>query len=66
MVRAATPAELDRLVALYQAERARYASHPDDAARVIGEPVGPAASDLAAWTMVANVLLNLDEAITKE
>jgi hypothetical protein len=60
------PAELDRLVALYQAERARYASHPDDAARVIGEPVGPAASDLAAWTMVANVLLNLDEAITKE
>ncbi len=31
--RAAAPAELDRLVALYQSERARYASRPDDAAR---------------------------------
>jgi len=64
--RAATPAELDRLTGLYRSERVRYASHLDDAARVIGQPGGAGADDLAAWTMVANVLLNLDEAITKE
>jgi hypothetical protein len=65
--RAAARAELDRLVAAYESQRARYASAPDDAARVVGEPaVGSAAAELAAWTMVANVLLNLDEAITKE
>ena len=64
--RAAAPAELDRLITLYQSERARYASRPDDAARVIGKPGESGAADVAAWTMVANVLLNLDEAVTKE
>jgi hypothetical protein len=48
--RAASAAELDRLVALYDSERARR----------------PGTSDVAAWTEVANVLLNLDEAVTKE
>jgi hypothetical protein len=73
--RTAAAAELDRLVALYQSERARYATRPDDAARVVGQAAtasattsaGPGATaDVAAWTMVANVLLNLDEAVTKE
>jgi hypothetical protein len=67
--RVAAPPEVDRLIALYQAERGRYASRIDDAARVIGaeasaSQAGPA--DAAAWTMVANALLNLDEAVTKE
>jgi hypothetical protein len=34
---------------------------------VLGEPRATAdAADRAAWTMVGNVLLNLDETLTKE
>ena len=46
-----------------------YQSHPDDAARLVA--VGesrPRAADpvrLAGWTMLANELLNLDEALCK-
>ena len=74
--RPATGVELDRLVALFWSERIRYTARPDDAARVTGETGGAPnakasagqadAANVAAWTMVANVLLNLDEAVTKE
>jgi len=47
-----------------------YAAHPDDAAQLIA--VGESAADgsvapeeLAAWTMLASELMNLDEAINK-
>ena len=55
MSRPAAEGELSRLVAVYEQELAHYASRgqKDTAER-------------AAWTMVANVLLNLDEAVTKE
>jgi hypothetical protein len=52
--RPSTPAEVERLVALYDKELAQYRQRGDS------DP------EMAAWTMVANVLLNLDEAITKE
>jgi hypothetical protein len=52
--REATPSELDRLVAAYDQELAQYRAGGDESA------------PLHAWTVVANVLLNLDEAITKE
>jgi hypothetical protein len=66
--RVARPAELDHLVALYRSERDHYLAKPGAAVQVLAEtglrPVD--AADLAAWTIVANVLLNLDEAVTIE
>jgi hypothetical protein len=49
---------------------AHYQQHPDDAKKLIamGESKPAASIDaslLAAWTMVANQLLNLDEALNK-
>jgi hypothetical protein len=58
--RHAKPDELNYL-AKYQAdEAARFAAHMDEAKKAGGGP------ETASWTMVANVLLNLDETITKE
>jgi mono/diheme cytochrome c family protein len=54
---------LDQLVA-------HYRDHPDDAARLlaVGESKPDPAfdpTDLAAWTMLANMLMNLDEVLNK-
>ena len=58
--RHAKPKELDYL-AKYQAdEQAHFAAHMDETQKIGGTP------ETASWTMVANVLLNLDETITKE
>ncbi|TAM81978.1 MAG: DUF1553 domain-containing protein [Acidobacteria bacterium] len=60
--------EMGRIVAYYQAELGHYEKDLKAAGDVIkgySDPkLNPA--EQAAWTMVANVLLNLDEAITKE
>jgi len=64
------PREVDRLLALFQSERTHYQADPKAAAKMSGlgtdkAPAGLDTADMAAWTVVANILLNLDEAITK-
>ena len=63
-----TPEEVDRLLAFWRLEVDRFQSDPKSAAEVAGNDsaTSPQVRELAAWTMVANVLLNLDETITKE
>ncbi len=60
--------ELDRLMQFYNLELARFQNDPAAAAKVIKgyEKVTLDPAQQAAWTMVANVMLNLDETITKE
>ncbi len=66
--RTPTPAELDRVLAYYQEQLNRYRADNKAAAEVIGiktEPP-PNAPELAAWTLAANVLLNMDETLSKD
>ncbi len=63
-------AELVRLVKLYEQSLAKYSQNADDAKRMATDPLGPVpegmkVDELAAWTVVGNVLLNLDETIMK-
>jgi hypothetical protein len=61
-------AEADRLKKLYRSELQRFEADPVAARAVVhreGEPEDVEPAELAAWFYVANVLLNLDETITK-
>ncbi len=64
LARPATAPELDRLMKLHADTRARYADKPADAEKLAGPGGGPAA-DRAAWAVVGNVLLNLDETLMR-
>jgi mono/diheme cytochrome c family protein len=61
-----TENELAKLVKLFESTRETYKKDPAKAAKMATEPIGPAPkdvniADLAAFTVVGNVLLNLDE-----
>ena len=63
-------AELKRLIHFFETSRAEYAGEPENALKMATEPRGPVPEgsdviDVAAWTTVANVLLNLDEMLMK-
>jgi hypothetical protein len=61
--------ELGLLKALYERELKSYAKDEAAASTFVGgkgPPDGIAPREMAAWTVVANVLLNLDETVTKE
>jgi hypothetical protein len=66
--RAPTPEELDRLLVFHSQQLQRYRADSVAARKVANPPESARGdfSELAAWTMVANALLNLDETITKE
>jgi hypothetical protein len=62
--------ETQRLADLFDKTRAQYDKDPVKALALATRPLGPAPKDmnvvdLAAWTVVANVLLNLDETLAK-
>jgi hypothetical protein len=65
-----TDREINRLGQLYDDAYARYAGDADKARKMATEPLGPASdgsnlAEMAAWTVVANVLLNLDETLMR-
>ena len=67
MARKPAPAELNRLEKLLQLEQTKFANEPSSAAALMGEKTpDPKLANSAAFTVVAQVLFNLDEAITKE
>jgi hypothetical protein len=62
--------ELKRLVTLYEKTMTQLTPFPAQAKSLATEPLGPAPQganvvELAAWTVVGNVLLNLDEMVMK-
>jgi hypothetical protein len=70
LARPPRPEQVKQVLALYRDERTHYGQHPKAALALATEPLGPLppggkAGELAAWTVVANVLLNLDGVLTK-
>lgn len=70
LARPAETTERDRLVTLFEKTRSRFEKDPDAARKLATDPLGPApagmdVAELAAWTVVGNVLLNLDETLMK-
>ncbi len=70
LTRPPTEVEKRELLKLYTEAYAAYVDQPDEARLMIEKPLGNAPEgadvrELAAWSVVANVLLNLDETLMK-
>jgi hypothetical protein len=70
LARPPSDAQVAALRELYDAELTNYRQRPDEAKKLavtadLPLPAGADVSELAAWTVVANVLLNLDGVLTK-
>jgi hypothetical protein len=70
LLRPPSAAEIAPLADLHARALAGYRAAPEEAAAMIANPANPPpatfdAAELAAWTVVANVLLNLDETLMK-
>ncbi|MDA7646546.1 hypothetical protein N8675_01290 [Akkermansiaceae bacterium] len=62
--------ETSRLIAFYDSTRSKYAADQKLAQEMATNPIGPVPKDidvveLASLTVVANILLNLDETLMK-
>ena len=62
--------QVEQITKLFQAELEHFRTDPKGAERIATAPIGPApagmdTTELAAWTVVANVLLNLDGVLMK-
>ncbi len=63
-------AEVSRIVQLFETAKSRFSQLPEQAKLMAEEPIGPIPEgadpiEMAAWTVVGNVLLNLDEMFLK-
>lgn len=70
LTRPPTEAEVARLVEVFEKARDKYLKDPVAANAMATKPLGPPpaganVAELAAWTVVGNVLLNLDETLAK-
>jgi mono/diheme cytochrome c family protein len=65
LIRAPSPAEVTDLRGFYREQLTRLGQGELDASRIHPEAT-KSAPELAAWTMTARAILNLDETITKE
>jgi hypothetical protein len=70
VTRPPSAAETSVLTATWDRAVAQYRQQPDAARAMATDPLGPLpegadAAELAAWTVLANVLLNLDETLAR-
>jgi hypothetical protein len=70
LTRAPSETELHRIIALHDTVLTTYRQDEKKAVEMATNPIGPVpkgadVADLAAWTTVANTLLNLDETVMK-
>jgi hypothetical protein len=63
--RTPTDAEIDRIVQAYASQLEAFTGDPENARLVAGAGAEADAAERAAWTIIANALLNLDETVTK-
>jgi mono/diheme cytochrome c family protein len=70
LCRPAGPEQVKHVVELYESEREHYRKDAKAAEKLATDPLGPLpagldAAEAAAWTVVANILLNLDGVLTR-